>query len=103
MRHHQGSSIGSTLNFESFYASLRLYFRKRLGPLRFALLELALITVFLASAAYASLASLLRPKTARHRFRLVRDRWRQRIFLRPSRGLFASREEIVSTLGARLA
>lgn len=84
VRHHQGESISSTLNFESFYASLRLYFRKRLGPVRFALLELLLIGVFAASAVYAVGASLFRPRTARHRFQLIADRWSHRIFLRSS-------------------
>ena len=83
VRHHQGESIGSALNLETFYASLRLYFRKRLGPARFAFLELLLIGVFAASAVYS-----WRPRSCGHDgaapVSAHRDRWRYRIFLRPS-------------------
>lgn len=82
--HLQGSSISRDLNFASYYASLRLYFRKRLGPVRWLLLELALTGVFSASVVYSAAGGLVRPSTARHRHAELRERWRARIFLRRS-------------------
>ena len=80
--HRQGSSIGRGLNFTSFYASERLYFRKRLGATRWAFVELVLVSLFGAGVVYDIAASLVRPKTAHKRLRAARVRWRTRVFLR---------------------
>jgi len=80
--HRQGSSIGRDLNFTSFYASERLYFRKRLGAARWWLVELVLVALFGAGVVYDTAASLVRPRTARERLQAARARWRTRVFLR---------------------
>lgn len=83
--HVQGASISRELNFDSFYSSLRMYHRKRLGRVRGLLLEILLVTVFLLGAAYDAVAGTLRPPTAGRRFEQLRQRWRTRIFLRRGR------------------
>jgi len=80
--HLQGSSISRTLNYETFYASLRLYHQKRLGPLRWPVFELLLAAVFAAGALYSAAGAALRPASRARRLDEVRHRWRTRIFLR---------------------
>jgi N-acetylglucosaminyl-diphospho-decaprenol L-rhamnosyltransferase len=80
--HLQGSSIARDVNFTSFYTSLRLYFRKRLGPVRWALLEVFLVALFAGGLVYDALGSLGRPGTAQRRLEAARQRWRTRVFLR---------------------
>jgi N-acetylglucosaminyl-diphospho-decaprenol L-rhamnosyltransferase len=82
--HLQGASISRELNFASFYSGLRLFFRKRLGPVRWPLFEALLVCVFAGSICYSALAALLRPGSARLRLELLRQCWRTRIFLRRS-------------------
>lgn len=82
--HEQGASISRTLNYESFYAGLRLFLKKRTGPVRWPFLELGLVALFAAGGAYAGVASVLRPTTARQRLDQLRLRWRERVFLRSS-------------------
>jgi len=85
--HLQGSSISRDLNFATFYASLCLYHRKRLGAVRWTLVEALLVALFAAGAIYSALGALLRPRSARRRLDEVRQRWRTRLFLqqRPPR------------------
>jgi N-acetylglucosaminyl-diphospho-decaprenol L-rhamnosyltransferase len=80
--HLQGSSIARDVNFSTFYAGLRLYWRKRLGPLRWTLLESLLVALFIAGVVYDAAAAMLRPCSARARLDATRQRWRTRVFLR---------------------
>jgi GT2 family glycosyltransferase len=80
--HAQGASIARDLNLTTFYRSLRLYFRKRLGPVRWAALELLLLVLFLAGTAYDAVLAAVRPRTARRRLAGVRQRWKTRVFAR---------------------
>ena len=82
--HLQGSSISREQNYETFYASLRLYYRKRPGPLRWPLFEVLLATVFATGVAYSAAGAVLRPPSFARRLEEVRRRWRGRIFLRRS-------------------
>jgi len=84
--HLQGASTAGSGAEDAFFRSERLYFRKRLGPFRSALLELALIVIFALSCVYNAGYALVRPTSGRQRLALLRERWRTRIFLRPSRG-----------------
>ena len=81
---HAGSTVGSD-TAPLFFGSERLYYRKRLGRLRFALLELGLAAIFVADCIYNAAMAGLRPRTARRRLEQLRGIWSRRIFLRPSR------------------
>jgi N-acetylglucosaminyl-diphospho-decaprenol L-rhamnosyltransferase len=80
--HAQGSSIPRPLNFATFYSSERLYVARRLGRVRWALLEPLLGALFLLGVAYDLANALLRPRTTRRRVEEMRQRWRTRLFLR---------------------
>lgn len=79
--HLQGTSISPELNVATLRAGRRLYFKKRLGPLRWLLLEVLLALAFGAGVVYSLVAALVRPRTARQRRELIRERWRYRLFL----------------------
>jgi N-acetylglucosaminyl-diphospho-decaprenol L-rhamnosyltransferase len=82
--HLKRSSMSSSLSVETYNASRRLFFRKRLGSTRWFLAEVMLIGVFCGSIAYSLVTAIRRPRIARDRYRLLRERWRARVFLRPS-------------------
>jgi N-acetylglucosaminyl-diphospho-decaprenol L-rhamnosyltransferase len=81
--HQRSGSISPELNRASLRAGRRLYFEKRLGPVRWALFKLVLFVVFGLGLLYSIAASLVRPRTAHHRYTLVRQGWRNRLFLVP--------------------
>ena len=85
--HVQGTSISRELNFETFYASLALYYAKRLGQVRWRLFELLLAALFAVGAFYSAAGAALRPRSYKRRLEQVRHRWRTRIFLRRRGGL----------------
>lgn len=80
--HQQGASIETAPGLAM--ASKRLYFEKRLGRARWAVVELLLVTLFSVSAAYNCVAALLEPSTARRRIRRFQNLWENRVFLRGS-------------------
>jgi N-acetylglucosaminyl-diphospho-decaprenol L-rhamnosyltransferase len=82
--HLKRSSMSSWVSVESYNASRRLFFRKRLGSIRWFLAEVLLIGVFCGSIVYSLVTGLRQPQSARDRYRLLRERWRARVFLRPS-------------------
>jgi GT2 family glycosyltransferase len=80
--HVHAVSTGGTHLLDEFFAGERLYFRKRLGPARLALLDLGLIGITAASWAYNLGAAAVRPRSASARMDTLRERWRLRMFLR---------------------
>jgi N-acetylglucosaminyl-diphospho-decaprenol L-rhamnosyltransferase len=80
--HVHGSSTGDADLEDLFFQSERLYFRKRLGLLRAALLQAGLIALFTLSCAYNAACSVVRPGTRGRRLSLLRERWRLRLFWR---------------------
>jgi N-acetylglucosaminyl-diphospho-decaprenol L-rhamnosyltransferase len=80
--HAQGASIDRDVNLATFYASEGLYFRKRLGRLRWTALEFSLLGLFVFGTAYDAILAAAKPRTARRRLDSVVQRWKTRVFLR---------------------
>jgi GT2 family glycosyltransferase len=80
--HLHGASTGSADLEDMFFQSERLYFRKRLGPLRAPLLQVGLVALFTLSCLYNAACCAVRPGSRQRRLSLLRERWRTRIFFR---------------------
>lgn len=85
--HIQGCSTADVRYHRMLEEGRRRFLVKRLGRLRWAILEALLLAVFIGTALWSLVGGCLRPKTLGRRGLLVRDRWRRRMFLRfsPSR------------------
>jgi N-acetylglucosaminyl-diphospho-decaprenol L-rhamnosyltransferase len=83
--HEQGASIPSEWTTSAMASARRLFFKKRVGLRRWALIEFRLVVFFAASVLHASLASMIKPRTAGLRIWRLSYAWDNRVFLRSTR------------------
>ena len=81
--HVQGQSTTEAEYRTVFRQSRRRYLIKRLGFLRWTMLEVLFLFVLIATSLSGLAAALAKPKTASRRFKAMRECWNRRVFLFP--------------------
>jgi GT2 family glycosyltransferase len=79
--HAQGSSTSDERYRRMVFAARRRYLIRRLGRLRWALLEPVLALTFVSTAGWSLAATVVRPSTLPTQLAAIRARWRSRLFL----------------------
>jgi GT2 family glycosyltransferase len=81
--HLQGQSTAGTEYRAVFRQARRLYLIKRLGLVRWTMLELLFLFVLVATSVVGLASALVRPRTANRRLQAMRECWNRRAFLLP--------------------
>jgi GT2 family glycosyltransferase len=81
--HLQGQSTAGTEYRAVFRQARRLYLIKRLGLVRWTMLELLFLFVLLATSAVSLASAVVKPGTASRRLQAMRECWNHRAFLLP--------------------
>jgi N-acetylglucosaminyl-diphospho-decaprenol L-rhamnosyltransferase len=81
--HLQGQSTAGTEYRAVFRQARRLYLIKRLGLVRWTMLELLFLFVLLTTSAVSLASALVKPGTASRRLQAMRECWNHRAFLLP--------------------
>jgi len=81
--HLQGQSTAGTEYRAVFRQARRLYLIKRLGLVRWTMLEILFLFVLVVTSVIGLASALAKPRTASRRFQAMRECWNRRAFLLP--------------------